>query len=74
MTMPPLPWLLQRADAHYQGEELAEVVHAYARAYAAQRVAPLVEALMIASRYRVAMTLADGTYIGKALAAERENE
>jgi hypothetical protein len=31
-TMPPLPAIVQRADAHYSGEGLADAVRAYALA------------------------------------------
>lgn len=46
MTMPPLPRALCRDDTVHDADYFtADQMHAYARAYAAQRVAPLVEAL-----------------------------
>jgi prephenate dehydratase len=44
-NMPPLPTLLQRADQMYGTENLGNAVRIYARAYAAEQVRELVEAL-----------------------------
>lgn len=72
MTMPPLPRALCRDDTVHDADYYtADQMHAYARAYAAQRVAPLVDALVYVLPGIQAMCW-DTERIDAALAAEQE--
>ena len=75
MTMPPLPRALCRDDTVHDADYFtADQMHAYARAYAEQRCAPLVEALQRAAYYRYTMTLADREQVERALYLAKQEQ